>query len=101
MAGRFEGLNDIERKLSEDIFPDKEGGSRGMPAARPRKILNPPLFILTTGSRWRGLPRGPRRASKSSSRRRLKSWHTDGTLQELKAGIPGAAETRGMICRDS
>ncbi|MGR0481790.1 MAG: transposase [Candidatus Electronema sp. V4] len=85
MAGRFEG-----------IFPEKEGRSRGMPAARPRNALNSLLFILATGCR-----RSSARAAmgvKKSSRRRLKEWHLDGELNELKAMILGIAGTRRMIC---
>ncbi|MGR0481806.1 MAG: hypothetical protein ACTFAL_10490 [Candidatus Electronema sp. V4] len=51
MAGRFEGLSDAEWKLFEGIFPEKEGRSRGMPAAHPRKALNSLLLILATGYR--------------------------------------------------
>ncbi|MGR0480924.1 MAG: hypothetical protein ACTFAL_05830 [Candidatus Electronema sp. V4] len=36
-----------------------------------------------------------------SSRRRLKAWHLDGTLNALKAMIIGIAETRRMICWNS
>ncbi len=31
MAGRFEGLSDLEWKLFEDIFPTSDKRSRGMP----------------------------------------------------------------------
>ncbi|MGX9728960.1 MAG: transposase [Candidatus Electronema sp. VV] len=45
------------------------------PAAPSRNILNSLLYILIVGCRWCDLPRGPQWASKSSSHRRLKSWH--------------------------
>ncbi|MGR0479944.1 MAG: hypothetical protein ACTFAL_00685 [Candidatus Electronema sp. V4] len=35
---------------------------------------------------------------KKSSRRRLKEWHLDGELNELKAMILGIAGKRRMIC---
>ena len=41
MAGRFEGLSDLEWRLFEDVFPpapQKRG--RGMPHAPFRKVLN-------------------------------------------------------------
>ena len=101
MAGRFEGLSDAEWKLFKDLFPEKARKSRGMPAVHPRKILNSLLFILITGSRWCDLPRGEQWASKSSSHRRLKSWHLDGTLNELKSRILGISQTEGMICWNS
>jgi hypothetical protein len=46
MAGRFEGVSDLEWRLFEDIFPQapsKRG--RGMPHAPFRKILNTLLYI--------------------------------------------------------
>ncbi|MGR0482972.1 MAG: hypothetical protein ACTFAL_16660 [Candidatus Electronema sp. V4] len=38
---------------------------------------------------------------KKSSRRRLKEWHLDGELNELKAMILGIAGKRRMICWNS
>lgn len=43
MAGRFEGLTDVERELFRNIFPSGEQGGRGRPAAPSRNILNPLL----------------------------------------------------------
>jgi hypothetical protein len=46
MAGRFEGLRDLEWRLFEDIFPPappKRG--RGMPHAPFRKIWNTLLYV--------------------------------------------------------
>lgn len=46
MAGRFEGLSDLEWKLFEDVFPpepDKRG--KGMPHAPYRHVLNSLLYI--------------------------------------------------------
>lgn len=98
MSGRFEGMSDAEWKLFEDIFPEKERKGRGMPTAHPRNVLNSLLFILITGCRWCDLPQGPCWASKSSAHRWLKSWHSDGRLNELKARLLGAAENEGLIC---
>ena len=97
MSGRFEGMSDAEWKLFEDIFPEKERKGRGMPAAHPRKVLNSLLFILVTGCRWCDLPQGPCWASKSSAHRWLKTWHSDGTIDKLKARILGAAQNGGLI----
>ena len=101
MAGRFEGLSDAEWKIFEDIFPRKEKRGRGRPAVSCRMILNSLLYILITGSRWCDLPRGPQWASKSSGHRRLKAWHDDGTLNEVKARLLGLAENEGRIRWDS
>jgi transposase len=53
MAGRFEGLSDLEWKLFEDIFPpEPEKRGKGMPHAPYRYVLNSLLYILITGCRW-------------------------------------------------
>src|SRR5918911_1787312 len=81
MAGRFEGVSDLEWRLFEDVFPPappKRG--RGMPHAPFRKVLNTLLYILITGCRWCDVPRGPQWASKSATHRWLRRWQTDGTL---------------------
>lgn len=46
MAGRFEGLSDLEWKLFDDVFP-KESPKRGkgMPHAPYRHVLNSLLYI--------------------------------------------------------
>lgn len=93
MAGRFEGLSDLEWKLFEDIFPNmasKRG--RGMPHAPYRYVLNSLLYILITGCRWCDLPRGEKWASKSSSHRWLKRWRSDGTFEHLQARILAIAD---------
>ncbi|WP_375502779.1 transposase [uncultured Nostoc sp.] len=88
MAGRFEGLSDLEWKLFEDIFP-KEPSKRGkgMPHAPYRHVLNSLLYILIIGCRWCDLPGGKTWASKSSSHRWLKRWRSDGTFEHLQARI--------------
>ena len=98
MAGRFEGLSDLEWKLFEDIFPNKpEKRDRGMPHAPFRHVLNTLLYILITGCRRCDVPKGEIWASKSSAHRWLKCWQTDGTLENLQARILGIAEERGLI----
>ena len=99
MAGRFEGLSDLEWRLFKDIFPpapQKRG--RGMPHAPFRKVLNTLLYVLITGCRWCDVPRGPQWVSKSATHRWLKRWQSDGTLAAIQARILGVAEERGMIC---
>ncbi len=66
MAGRFEGLSDLEWKLFADIFPEEpEKRGKGMPHTPYRYVLNSLLYILITGCRWCDLPRGDTWASKS------------------------------------
>lgn len=98
MAGRFEGLSDLEWRLFEDIFPpEPEKRERGMPHAPFRHLLNTLLYILITGCRWCDAPKGEQWASKSSAHRWLKRWESDGTLENLQARILGIAEERGLI----
>jgi transposase len=67
MAGRFEGLSDLEWKLFEDIFPTSDSRSRGMPHTPFRYVINSLLYILITECRWCDLPQGKIWASKSSA----------------------------------
>jgi hypothetical protein len=49
MAGRFEGLSDLEWKLFEDLLPQpSEKRGRGMPHSPFRKVLNTQLYVLIT-----------------------------------------------------
>ena len=98
MAGRFEGISDLEWRLFEDIFPPKpEKRARGMPHSPFRYVLNTLLYILITGCRWCDVPKGEIWASKSSAHRWLKRWESDGTLESLQARILGIAEEKGLI----
>ena len=98
MAGRFEGLNDLEWKLFEDVFPKTpKKRSRGMPAVPFRYVLNSLLYILITGCRWCDLPQGKIWASKSSAHRWLKRWREDGTFEHLQARILAIADSKGLI----
>lgn len=88
MAGRFEGLSDLEWRLFEDIFlKEPEKHDRGMPHAPFRYILNTLLYILITGCRWCDVPRGEIWASKSAAHRWLKRWQADGTLENLQERV--------------
>jgi len=99
MAGRFEGVSDLEWRLFEDVFPPAPPKRRrGMPHAPFRKILNTLLYILMTGSRWCDVPHGLQWGSKSATHRWLQRWQADGTLATMQARILGIAEERGMIC---
>ena len=68
MAGRFEGLSDLEWKLFEDLLPQSpEKRGRGMPRVAFRNVLNTQLYVLITGCRWCDIPRGEQWASKSAA----------------------------------
>jgi transposase len=98
MAGRFEGLSELEWRLFVDIMPPeptKRGW--GMPHTPFRKVVNTLLYLLITGCRWCDTPRGPLWASKSAAHRWLQRWQADGTLATMQARVLGLAEERGMI----
>ena len=99
MAGRFEGLNDLEWKLFEDIFPKtpKSTRARGMPPVPFRYVLKSLLYILITGCRWCDLPQGKIWSSKSSAHRWLKRWQKDGTFEQLQSRILALADNNGLI----
>ena len=59
MAGRFEGLSNLEWSLFEDIFPKPpEKREGGMPHSSFRDELKTLLYILITGCRWCDVPKG-------------------------------------------
>ena len=98
MAGRFEGLSNLEWSLFEDIFPKPpEKRERGMPHSSFRYVLNTLLYILITGCRWCDVPKGEIWASKSSAHRWLKRWQLDATLEALQARILGIGQEKGLI----
>lgn len=98
MAGRFEGLSDLEWKLFEDVMTEEgEKRGRGMPHAPFRCILNTLMYVLITGCRWCDVPKGENWASKSSAHRWLMRWQADGTLKLLQARILGIASEKGLI----
>jgi transposase len=97
MAGRFEGLSDLEWKLFEDLLPEPEKRGQGMPHAPYRHVMNTLMYILITGCRWCDVPRGGQWASKSSAHRWLKRWHKDGILAVLEQRVINIAQEQGLI----
>ena len=98
MAGRFEGLSDLEWRLFADIMPpEPTTRGRGMPHTPFRTVVNTLLYLLITGCRWCDTPRGPGWASKSAAHRWLQRWQADGTLAAMQARVLGLAQERGMI----
>ena len=97
MAGRFEGLSDLEWKLFEDLFSEPEKRGKGMPHVPFRHVINTLLYILITGCRWCDIPRGEHWASKSSAHRWLKRWEQDGTLTHLQQRVLTLAQEKGLI----
>jgi transposase len=98
MAGKFEGVSDLEWKLFADMFPPEPRKlGRGMPHTPFRTVVNTLLDVLITGCRWCDIPCGPPWASKSAAHRWRPRWQADGTLAAMHARILGIAEEHGMI----
>ena len=57
MAGRFNGLTDIQWEILQPLMP-KEPSKRpkGKPHTPWRKVCNTIFWIMITGSRWVDLP---------------------------------------------
>ena len=96
MAGRFEGLSDLEWQLLADMrpaAPPQRG--RGMPHTPFRKVVNTLLYVLITGCRWCDLPRGPHGRPKvpptggCSAGRRMARW------SRCKPGSSGVPKNTG------
>ena len=93
MAGRFEGLNDMQWKILQPLFyPLLEKRGRGKLPSDRRRVLNSILYIMITGSRWCDLPQAEQWAARSTSHRWLKIWSQNGTLERLKQGILSLAQ---------
>lgn len=98
MAGTFEELSALERKLFADLFPPEPGRlGRGMPHTPFRKVVNTLLYVLITGCRWGDIPSGPPWASQSAAHRWRQRWQANGTLAAVHARILGLAEAHGMM----
>ena len=80
MAGRSEGLSEIEWKLFSNLFPVLGKREKGKPATDPRRVLNTLLYLLFTGSRWCDLLKGPLWFSRSAAHRWLQRWYEDRTM---------------------
>ncbi len=96
MAGRFEGLSEIEWKLFSNLFPVLGKREKGKPATDPRRVLNMLLYLLFTGCRWYDVPRGPY-GSPEVPLGWLQRWYEDGTMALLQARILGLSQNHGII----
>ena len=98
MAGRFEGLSNLEWSLFDDIFPKPtEKRERGMPHSSFPSVLNTLLYILITGCAWSDVPKGEIWAWKSSTYRWLKGWQLEGKLEALQVRILEIGQDKGLI----
>lgn len=98
MAGRFDGLTDMQWEILEPLMPknpDKRG--KGKPHTPWRKVCNTIFWIMITGSRWVDLPIGEKWASRSASHRWLGVWQANGTLEKILSALREAAFLEGLI----
>ena len=96
MAGRFEGLSELEWRVCVDSMPpEPTTRGRGMPPTPFRQVVNTVLSLLITGCRWCDTPRGPLWASKRAAHRWWQRWQADGTLATMQARVLGLAEDAG------
>ena len=96
MAGRFEGLTDMQWEVLEPLFADNRRVF-GRPRVSKRLVLNSIFYILITGSRWCDLPQGPQWASRATAHRWLGVWSEDGTLQRAINGMLAIGELNQMV----
>jgi len=98
MAGRFEGLTDIQWATLEPLLPPLPAKrTRGYPKADRRKTLNSLLYILITGCRWCDLPVGEQWGKRSSTHRWHLIWSQDGFYERLQEATLNQAELKGLI----
>lgn len=96
MAGRFEGLSNIQWEMISPFVPELKY-TFGRPRPKPRYILNTILYVLITGCRWCDVPVGPQWAKRSTAHEYLKKWHEDGSFDRLRRAMLEIAEFVGAI----
>jgi transposase len=98
MAGRFEGLSDLEWHLLAASFPPGPmQRGRGLPQTPFRKVVKTLRYGLITSCRGCDLPRGPPWASQRAAPRGRQRWPADGTLAARPARLRGLAAEHGLI----
>ena len=98
MPGKFKGLTDVQWEMLRPLLPgEPEKRGKGMPHGDWRKVLNTIIWVLVTGCRWCDVPKGKLWGSRSGSHRWLGRWMSDGTWEQIKAHLLGAAELAGKI----
>jgi transposase len=94
----FGGLTDEKWRLIEALMDWQPiCKERGTKRSDFRKIWNSILFILTTGSRWKDLPKNEMFVPRSSAHRWLKKWEEEGVLKKVMTGLIDKAVQEGMV----
>ncbi len=96
MAGRFEGLSDVQWKFFEELIPGKVC-KVGRSLAPGRAILNTILFVLFTGCRWCDVPRRDGFAKRTTAHDRLGEWSRNGVMAKIKQRLLELAQLNGVI----
>ena len=98
MAGRFEGLTDVQWQVIEPLLPkEPERRGKGYPHAPWRHVCNAILWVMITGSRWYDVPKGEKWGSRPSAHRWLGRWQRDGTLDTVLQALLETAELAGLL----
>jgi transposase len=96
--GSFTELKDTQWKILEPLMPPPPPVWKcGRKCTHWRKVLNTIFWVLTTGARWRDVPKGPQWSSRSSAHRYLGEWQEDGTWQRVLSYLEELADMCGMI----
>jgi len=94
----FTELSDMQWQILEPLMPPPPPVWKcGRKCTSWRKVLNSIFWILTTGARWRDVPKGPQWASRSSAHRFLGQWQKDGTWARILGRLEEMAEMCKMI----
>lgn len=74
-----------------------KGLERGTKRSDFRKVWNSILYVLTSGCRWKDLPKGPHLASRASAHRWLKRWEAEGVFAKVLLGLIEKASNGGKV----
>ena len=98
MAGRFNGLTDVQWDILEALLPkEPEKRSKGHPHAPWRQVCNTIFWVLITGSRWCDVPKGKQWGARTSAHRWLGRWQKNGTLDKMLEALLETADLVGLL----
>ena len=96
--GSFTKLSEEQWKILEPLMPPPPPVWKcGRKYTHWKKILNAIFWVLTTGARWKDIPKGEEWGSKSSAHRFLGQWEKDGTWERILFHLEELGEVFGMI----
>jgi transposase len=99
VAEPMELTDDLWNKLSPHL-PEpqpRRADRRGRPWRPNRPVLAGILWVLTSGARWKDLPRRPDFAPYQTCHRRFQAWCRDGTWEHLLAILTEQLRDAGRL----